>query len=306
MSDMGAAHGPEHREPAVEHTGFRLSWGAIFAGMFIATALHIVLGLAGLAIGFGVWEPGQRVDTLGAGLGIWAAVSGIIALFVGGMATGRLAGILTRMDGALHGAVLWALATVVAAWMITSGVGAVIGGALGLVGQTASAAVSGIGQIGATVVGQVDVEPGEIRMEVEQALRQTGDPALQPDTLAAEAQRLRERATGPEATDAVVNDIMATIRERGGRIDRDAIINVITARTDLSRPEAERLADRIENMAGGLAQRAEEIVDTAGAVVGQVAEEASAAVAGAAWWALLAIGLSLASAVGGVVIRARD
>lgn len=88
-----------------------------------------MLGLVGLAIGLDTWEPGDRVDTLGAGLGIWTVVSGIIALFVGGMTTGRLAGVLTRGDGALHGVVLWSLSTILAAWLVTTSVTSLVGGA---------------------------------------------------------------------------------------------------------------------------------------------------------------------------------
>lgn len=44
------------REPGViERTGFRLSWGAIFAGLFVAIGLHLVLALLGVAIGFTAW-----------------------------------------------------------------------------------------------------------------------------------------------------------------------------------------------------------------------------------------------------------
>jgi hypothetical protein len=306
MTDTGPAHGPRV-EPVVERTGFRISWGAIVAGMLLATALHIVLALIGLAIGMEVWEPGDRVDHLGAGLGIWTVVSGIIALFVGGLTTGRLAGVLTRGDGAVHGAVLWSLSTILAVWLVASGVGTLVGGALGLVGRTATAVAGGVGQVSATAVGEVvGMDPAAVQREVEQALLETGDPALHPDTLGAEAQRIGERTTGPASTETIARDMVATVRDRGGQVDRQAIANVIASRTGMSRPEAERVAIRVENLAQGVSQQAGELMDTAGVYAERAAAEASAAISTAAWWALLTLALSLGAAVMGVVVTARD
>lgn len=306
MAEIGPAHGSS-REPVLEQTGFRLSWGAVVAGMFVATALHIVLALIGLAIGLGAWEAGDDVGTLGAGVGIWTVVSGIIALFVGGMVTGRLAGILTRGDGILHGAVLWSLSTILAAWLITSGVGTIVGGALGMVGQAASAVAGGVGQIGASAVGQAGgIDLGAIQREVDSALRETGDPALHPDSLGAAAQGIGDRTTGPASTEDIARDIEASIRERSGRVDRAAVANVIAARTGMSQTEAERVAMRIENLAQDVATEAGQLVDTAGVVVGRAAEAGSDALSTAAWWSLLALGLSFGAAAGGVVVKARD
>jgi hypothetical protein len=51
----------ERTEPAIEATGFRLSWGGIFAGFFVA-------------IGLTAWDParpgGVRGDEVAAGIGI--------------------------------------------------------------------------------------------------------------------------------------------------------------------------------------------------------------------------------------------
>ncbi|MBA3659522.1 MAG: hypothetical protein H0W67_07990 [Gemmatimonadales bacterium] len=120
-------------EPALG-TGFRLSWGAVFAGLVVATALQVVLTLLGTAIGLAAWDPGDSARGLGIGAGIWAIVSILISLFVGGSTTGRLAGILTRKDGALHGVLLWGLSTILTLWLLASGVSALAGGAFRLAG----------------------------------------------------------------------------------------------------------------------------------------------------------------------------
>lgn len=311
MSEPGMAKGPEGRDPMVEQTGFRLSWGAIVAGMVVATALHVVMALFGMAIGFDTWEPGDRLDTLGGALGIWVVVSGIIALFVGGLTTGRLAGILTRGDGALHGVVLWSLSTVLTAWLVASGLTTVVGGAFGLVERTTVAAAGGIasalGQAGAAAVSGIEgLDMDELQREVERILEQTGDPALQPDTLAADIEAARDRATGSASNRAVAREVIATIMERGGEVDREAVINVITARTDMSRAEAERVATRVETLARDAMAQIRTAADTIQRRVEGLAGDASDAVASASWWALLALGLSFGAAVGGTVVKARD
>lgn len=311
MSEPGMARGPEARRPLVEQTGFRLSWGAIVAGMLVATALHLVMALLGMAIGFDTWQPGDQLDTVGGALGIWVVVSGIIALFVGGLTTGRLAGILTRGDGALHGVVLWSLSTVLVAWLVASGLTTVVGGTFGLVQRATTAAAGGIastiGQAGMSAVSGIDgLDMDALQREVEQILEETDDPALQPDTLAEDIEEVGDRATGAASNQAVAQEVIATIIERGGEVDREAVINVITARTDVTRPEAERMATRVETLAQDAMAQVRTAADTIGRRAEELAGDASNAVATASWWALLALGLSFGAAVGGTVVKARD
>src|SRR5207244_3043031 len=66
----------------------RVSWGAIFAGVFVALAISVLLNLLGAAIHLSVYDwinadPSQVNNTLW-GVGIWAVVASLIALFVGG------------------------------------------------------------------------------------------------------------------------------------------------------------------------------------------------------------------------------
>jgi hypothetical protein len=119
---------------AVVGTGFRLNWGAVFAGLVVAIVSQIVLTVLGAAIGLTAWEPGESATGLGIGAGIWAILSMLISLYLGGLTTGHLAGILTRKDGALHGVLLWGLSTIVTVWLLASGVTALAGGAFRMVG----------------------------------------------------------------------------------------------------------------------------------------------------------------------------
>jgi hypothetical protein len=149
-------------EPFSERTGFRLSWGAIFAGLVVAMVLQLVLALLGVGIGLAWWDQGDPLQTLGIGAGIWAAVSTIIALFAGGATAGRLAGILTPGDGAIHGVLVWGLATITTIFFATSGVSMLVGG-------TFSAAQS---PLAATVF---EERQAEIERQAEEAAERLGE-----------------------------------------------------------------------------------------------------------------------------------
>jgi hypothetical protein len=138
-------------------TGFRLSWGAVFAGLVVATALQIVLTLLGTAVGLTAWDPGESARGFGIAAGVWAILSILISLFVGGLATGRLAGILRRKDGALHGVLLWGLSTILTLWLLASGVSTVAGGAFRMVGDALGASTNAAAQTaGALATGPSD------------------------------------------------------------------------------------------------------------------------------------------------------
>jgi hypothetical protein len=124
--------------PAVELpvVGAGISWGAILAGTVVALVTHLLLSLLGLSIGLGVIGPGDGgLAEIGIGAAIWWSVSALIALFAGGWVAGRLAGIAGSMPGVLHGIVTWGFVTVLSIYLMTTAVGGLIGGGLGLVGQ---------------------------------------------------------------------------------------------------------------------------------------------------------------------------
>ncbi|MDQ3556811.1 MAG: hypothetical protein M3409_08545 [Gemmatimonadota bacterium] len=311
MADIEVTREGRGRDVLVEQTGFRLSWGAIFAGLVVATVLQIALSLLGIGLGFLGWNPGDPVADLGRGAAIWAAITAIVTLFIAGMTTGRLAGVLTRGDGALHGVVMWGLSTLLAVWLISSGVSTLLGTAFGVVSRTAAAtagaAVSTVGTIGAAAVGQAgQLDLGTIQREVETTLQQTGDPALQPEAIEGQVQDVRGTATTGASNEALARDIQAEVARTAGRVDREAMINVITARSGMSRPEAEQLATRVENLSANIQTQVSATVDTLGVRTQQVAEDAQEALSRAAWLALLVMGLSVAAAAGGAAMTARE
>lgn len=277
-----------------ERAGFRLSWGAIFAGLLVAISLQLVLTLAGAAIGLAAWDPNSG-KALGIGAALWALLSILVSLYIGGATAGWLAGVLTRPVGMMHGVLVWALSTLVTTWLVTSGVTALAGTTFrvfgNVLGATAGAATSGA--VAAVQSAAGDVNLGDVRSEIETMLRQTGDPALRPDSLRAGARQAESAATRSSASNGdVAGEIADIVRNKAGAVDRDAVINVIVARTGKSRAEAERLADRMV----ALRQTASAKIDTLKQAVGQRAEGAATVTAGALWMALLGLALSAGAA----------
>jgi hypothetical protein len=100
-------------------------WGAIWAGVFSFIAIWSVFGLLGMAVFASAGNPSTANANSGVsiGMGIWAIVLSIIAMYVAGRETGRLAAVSSRHDGLIHGMIMFGLsvaATVVIAVLLRS------------------------------------------------------------------------------------------------------------------------------------------------------------------------------------------
>lgn len=120
----------------LEPAGWRLSWGAVIAGVIVALVAHILLNLLGLGLGAVTAEPaarpdGETIETVGLVAGLWWSVSGIIAAGLGGWFAGRSMGSADRDDGCIHGLLSWAATTLIVAFFLTSVLGGALAGALG-------------------------------------------------------------------------------------------------------------------------------------------------------------------------------
>ena len=146
-------------------SGFRISWGGVWAGVLTVMGTLLFLTTLGLAVGVSSVEPG-RVDagSFGTGAAIWSGLSLLIALFVGGMAATRLGMVFDKASGAFEGALVWVLSFLVVLWLASSGVRLVASGISGL--------FSGIGQTIGAVGGLQDLSSGN----VEQMLSRLNNP----------------------------------------------------------------------------------------------------------------------------------
>jgi hypothetical protein len=125
----------------------RLAWGPIIAGVLLALAANVVLGLVGGALGLAA-EPGA-----GRGLGVLAAFWGLLSPFVatllGAWLACRLAGRADEAGTNLHGVMVWCIG--------------LVAGALFLAGTGASGAMQRLtGDRGADVIGPRTAAPDAI------------------------------------------------------------------------------------------------------------------------------------------------
>lgn len=302
----------------------RISWGAIFAGVAVALVIQLLLNLFGLSIGLGTIDPATEqapLQGIGTGTGIWLALSAIVALFAGGWVAGHLAGLPRRIDGLLHGFVTWAVTTFVTLYLITSGVGIVLGGALNVVQEGTQLLAEGVQAVAPEVAQQVegDLSIEQVQQEAIEILRQTGREDLQPENLAERAQQAadtvgqaaREAAQQPgEAEEAIrqaLRRLIAFGEETVTAADREAVVNVLVARTDMSRAEARQTVKEYEQAFQQAQQEVEQTTQELRQDAVQVADQAAATVSRAALWSALALVVgAVAAATGGAAGAPRD
>src|SRR5687768_16983906 len=118
----------------------RVSWGGVFGGVLVAIGLLLLLTALGVAVGISAADPGSTdISTLGTGAGIWAGVSLLLALFIGGMVSTRIGAIFDRTTGFFEGALVWAVSVLLMIYLATTGLGMVASGAFNIVRGAGSA-----------------------------------------------------------------------------------------------------------------------------------------------------------------------
>ncbi|KQV83539.1 hypothetical protein [Rhizobium sp. Root1220] len=132
---------------------YKISWGAVFAGVVLALSTQFLLNLLGVGIGDAVLDPGTSdnpaASTFSIIGGLWFAAAGIGAAYIGGYVSSRLSARPDKFTGGLHGVTAWGVTTLVVLYLLTTSVGALVGGAFsglssvgGGMGQTAASAAS--------------------------------------------------------------------------------------------------------------------------------------------------------------------
>jgi len=96
-------------------------WGAIWAGVFTFAAVWGVFETLGVAIF-------PSTNGMSAGLQVWTVILTVIAMYVAGLETGRLAGIASRHDALVHGMIMFGLSAVSAVILLAIATGVATGG----------------------------------------------------------------------------------------------------------------------------------------------------------------------------------
>ncbi|MGL5835457.1 MAG: hypothetical protein ACRC1Z_19840 [Waterburya sp.] len=117
----------------------RIRWGPIIAGIFVAIATQLILSSLGAAIGLTIGAGGTNdPNAVGIGVGIWAIISLLIALFLGSWVTTSGCSPMNKKTAMLHGVIFWATTLAISAWLLASGVS----GAFGIAASNAGEALN--------------------------------------------------------------------------------------------------------------------------------------------------------------------
>jgi hypothetical protein len=204
---------------------FHISWGAVFAGVFVALGLWILLHTLGLAAGLTAINPDdpRSLRGVGIGTGVWSVIAPLLALFVGGLVGSRTAGPVDRGTGAVHGAVLWGLTTVAGTLLVSMAIASAVGAGVRAGGSALGAATSAL-------------SASPMRVDAD-------------DVLAPINQRLRAQGAAPVTSGQIQNATQDILQQgvREGRVDREMVVRSLVTNTGLQRQDAEQIASRIES-----------------------------------------------------------
>lgn len=290
-----------------------LSWGAVFAGVFVAVPAYLVFSLLGTVVGAAAFDPLHAVNPfsgLGTGAAIWMACSTLLAIAVGAIVAGRAA----PDHPGLHGLLSWSVATLMGIALLFSLATTVVGASASVVGKGMSVAGQGLAavgpgaasalQAGAAQVAQqagIDLHPDHLKDELEKLLRQSGKPELAPQHLEAAAHdavndaaaSLDHSATQPQAAADDASDWLSRVKDAAAPMlnaaDRDALANIVMRRTGHSRAEAEQIADRYAATYADARAKAGQAMQSVEDHARQGADVAAGAVAKGAGMALLVL-----------------
>lgn len=308
----------------------RISWGAIFAGLIIVLVVQLSLSLFGIGIGASTIDPlhGETpaASSFAIGAVIWWIVASMIAFASGGWVAGRLAGMPQQTDGLLHGLITWGAATLVTVYFLTSAAGSILGGTFGVIGQALAATGQGAAALAPNVTDMVtkqlqdtDVTWEEIKQEARILLQQTGKEQLEPEALENKANKTKEDITesahqsvrNPQQSDdellTVLDQVIRKGKNLASEVDREAVVNILVSRTNLSQQEAEQA---VKGWADTYQMATEKYNDLKGQATQQAREAADATAEGvsqAAIWSFITLifGAS-AAAIGGIFGAPRD
>lgn len=153
----------------------RVSYRAIVAGTLIALMTYMVLMLLGAAIGLSAFEPEADVaQGVGIGLAIWTIVALAASTYLGAWTASCVARTPLRRDGAFHGVVTWALASLIGLLLVGNTLGAVMTRTLGIAGQSIPTLVQSPQALGAPTPTRI-----EEQLPSRQEVAQTGAQVAQ-------------------------------------------------------------------------------------------------------------------------------
>jgi hypothetical protein len=134
LSELSRTTGAEYiRRPLFPS----IRWGAILAGVVVGISVQLAMTLLGIATGL-AGQGGTATAAL-----LWAGFDMLVAALVAGYISARMSGLKRRADGVLHGAVSWAVTTILFAAFATSGGGGLMSSVLNSAGSSGGSEMTG-------------------------------------------------------------------------------------------------------------------------------------------------------------------
>ena len=243
--------------PPSEASSSGVSWGSVVGGAFVAAALALVLLALGAGLGLSSVSPwsnsGASAKTIGIGAIVWLTLTQILASGMGGYLAGRLRTkwVAVNTDEAFfrdtaHGFLVWAVGVVITASLLAS---------------AAASLVSGTAQLGASALSSAAGGAAA-------ATSQASAPAANPSAYFTDLLFRSERPSA-EANDASVRAEVGRIVAAGlarGELapaDRAYLGTLVSARTGLAQPEAEKRVNDVLAQMKAAETAAREAADTA-------------------------------------------
>jgi len=239
------------------------------SGFFVAIGVLIMMGALGLAIGVtALGDPraatGETASDLGIGAGVWAFITMLVALFLGGMVSTKVTDRPDRPGAMIHGVLVWVLFSLFTVWMIASGISLGLSGLFGALGELTRGATTAVAAGGGDLVQTLGLnDPNRVMEKLD-------DPATA-STLAA--------ATGMSPEEA------------------RAALGELRARVQGAREDPARVTSEVRDFLSQYAERAKQQALAAAAKAQRGAKIGSWVTFGAM---VVGLGVSIAGAMGGV------
>lgn len=255
----------------------------------MSAALWIALHLLGLGLGMTAIDPDDAgsLRGMGLGVGVWSLIVPILGMFVGGLVVSRLAPTPNRVTRLIHGGLVWAGTTLVAALTLSLITASVARG----VSATGSAAVhAASGAIGGALSdGQGDgamtstLASSEMLQAVNERLRANGKPTITAEQVESS---IRE---------ALGNAIQS------GDLNRTILVRALARNSALTTADVEQIADTVSERWKSVRQQSKDLVARARHFSLSAAETTGVVL----FTFALSLLLSLGSAIGGALLTGK-
>ena len=254
-----------------------VDWGSIIAGSVVAAAISTLMTTFGAAIGLSATSPfsgqGLSAKALGIATALWVLWVGLSSFMVGGYLAGRLRRRVHDAsesesdvrDGA-HGLVVWAIGTLMIAYLATSSVASIT-----RVG--ADALSKGASALGGASMKALDQASDPIQSAIDRLTRGNA-PA----------------GTNVDQTRGAITRVLANAATTGtlSPEDRTYLTSQVASATGIPQEEANKRIDDTMAQVNALSERAKQAAESArktGVLVAFLTAASLVISAAAAWWA---------------------